>query len=113
MSQTPYLSVSLCVLASLAPGVLSAQEAPTITLEAAISLALEKQPSLQQVEAQIELAKARKAQVEVAKRPQVTASALTSVDVSPPRTASDPVISPRYAASADLRWLLYDFGKTD
>lgn len=81
-----------------------------ITLQEAIFLSIENQPSLAQVRADIELAEARKAQLLVAKKPQVDFNAAAGLE--PPRRQDEAILIPGYSTSISLNWLLSDFGKT-
>lgn len=93
----------------------------TLTLERALELALQQQPSLARTKAGIEAAQARVFVSKLALRPTVTGSASVATGSSPVRACADdptktcggffdPAASTGLALSAN--WRIYDFGQT-
>ncbi|HEU0033340.1 MAG TPA: TolC family protein [Kofleriaceae bacterium] len=95
--------------------------AEVLTLERAIQIAMQQQPTLRQTRAQVEAARGRVDQARVPQRPTVTLSASAAVgsaplrpcDADPTQTCGgffDPTVSTGLAAIAN--WRIFDFGQT-
>lgn len=116
-----WLVAALSVL--LLPTLVWAQSRPEVlTLEQAVDLALQQQPSLRQTRAAAELARARVAIAQVPRRPTVTLYASAATGSTHVRPCSndpsvgcggffDPSASTGFGAQAN--WRLHDFGQTD
>ena len=101
--------VVLTALLLAAP--VAAQPAQTLTMEQAVDIAMQQQPSLRQSRAQVEAARGRVDQVEASRRPQVTLSATASASGGGAvRDFLDP--SANGAVGASATWRIWDFGQT-
>lgn len=111
---------ALLALALLAAPAGAQPRQETLTLERAIELALQQQPSVRQTRAQIEAAQGRIDQARVARRPTVALSASVAAGSTRARVLDDggtttggffdPAASTGLGASAS--WRIYDFGQT-
>jgi outer membrane protein len=94
--------------------------AETLTMEQAVDVALQQQPSLRQSRAQVEAARGRVDQVRATQRPQLTLSAGISASGGGGAWNPDPgepsrdFLDPNGGASvgAAASWRIYDFGQT-
>lgn len=121
-SLSPRLAAALlAACASLAPPLAHAEaRQEALTLDRAIALALENQPTLRVQAAQVEAARGRIDQARVARRPTVTVSAAGSAGSTQARVINsgqtlqggffEPFLGTGLTASAT--WRLYDFGLT-
>jgi outer membrane protein len=101
---------TLALVAIAAPA--SAQPARPLTLERAIQIAIQQQPSVRVTKAQIEAAYGRVDQARVAQRPTATVAGSfgTSSARPPARFFDQPDLST--GLSASLSWRIFDFGQT-
>jgi outer membrane protein len=112
-------SLLACVL--LAGAARAQPTGEVLTLDRAMQIAVQQQPSVRQTRAQIEAARGRVDQARVALRPTVTLSATAGVGSSRPTPcASDPMktcggfFDPTASTGlgAQANWRIYDFGQT-
>lgn len=110
---------SLLVVTLLAAPVAAQPRQEMLTLDRAIEIALQQQPSVRQQRAQIEAAQGRVDQARVALRPQVTLNATVGTSSTPERILGDgsttggffdPALQTGIGANAT--WRIYDFGLT-
>ncbi len=113
--------ISTALAAVLTISTAQAQPAETLTLQRALELAMQQQPSLARTRASIEGAQARVFVAKLAQRPTVTASASLAAgssqsrpcDSDPTQTCGgffDPTASTGLGVSAN--WRIFDFGQT-
>lgn len=102
--------LAVALLATPAAAQPQPQPAEVLTLERAIELATQQQPSVRQARAAAEAAQGRVELARVGRRPTVSLSASASTGSGPPRDVFDPAVSTGIAAQAN--WRLYDFGQT-
>ncbi len=90
-----------------------AQPAQQLTMEQAVEIAMQQQPSVRQSRASLEAAQGRVDQVEASRRPQITLSGSISA-AGGRETFRDVFLDPTTGASigASLNWRIYDFGQT-
>jgi len=111
----------IAILALAAPAAAQPQR-ETLTLERAVELAFQQQPSLRASRANVEAARGRVDLSRVARRPTVNLSATAALGSTPPRPCAapdqdqtcggffDPSASTGLGAQAS--WRIYDFGQT-
>jgi outer membrane protein len=111
--------LALCVVLAATPAYAQAPAQP-LTIEQAVQIAMQQQPSLRQSRAQVEAARGRVDQVEASRKPQITLSAGVSssggggaFNPNPGEPTRD-FFEPNAGASlgANLSWRIYDFGQT-
>lgn len=112
------LRLILCAMLAAAPAY--AEPPHVLTLEQAIDIAMQQQPSLRQTRAQVEAAYGRVDQVAVNRRPTVTLSAgavsaggggpFGVATMSAGRDFFDPTVG--FSMGVSAAWRIYDFGQT-
>jgi outer membrane protein len=104
----------LCAALLAAPLLASAQpRTQTLTMEQAVAIAMEQQPSLRQSRAQVEAARGRVDQAEANRIPQVTLSTQASVGGGGVRRDFlGPTVRGQGSIGASASWRVYDFGLT-
>lgn len=106
------LRVVLCAALLAAPATAVAQP-QTLTMEQAVQIALERQPSLRQSRAQVEAARGRVDQAEAQRIPTVTLSASASAGGGGvARDLLGPTVRGTASLGAGASWRIYDFGLT-
>ncbi len=93
-----------------APALPTATEGSSLTMEQAVEIALQQQPTLRQSRAQIEAAKGRVDSVKTNLRPQVSLSA--SADASGGQGSNIGNTSYGFGFGANASWRITDFGQT-
>jgi outer membrane protein len=102
------LRITLCALLAATPAY--AQEPTTLTMERAVQIAMQQQPSLRQQRAQVEAARGRVDQVKVNLKPQVTVSA--GADIAGGVGSDVRNLSYGVSVGASANWRITDFGLT-
>ncbi len=100
--------ITLCSLLAAAPA--SAQAPTQLTMEQAVQIAMQQQPSLRQQRAQVEAARGRVDAVRTNLRPQVTVSA--GADIGGGQGSDIRNLSYGFSLGASANWRITDFGQT-
>jgi len=102
------LRITLCALLAATPAY--AQSPQTLTIEQAVAIALEQQPTLRQARAQVEAARGRADAVKTGLRPQLSVSA--GADVSGGQGSDVRNLGYGLSLGASANWKITDFGQT-